>query len=276
MKKYACQYAIIQFLPYAETGEFANVGVVLACPELGFFDALLVDIKRTKRITDFFEGLDARIYREALKYLRQELDRLRDHFDLGIDAPEVTTAAFGELTRPREALLRFGDQRVVVTNDVRAALKKLFNHFIERDFATKEYHEEILTRGVGKMLARAQIKTYFEAKSIGDDVVTVRFPFVNRVVTVDQVEAAIKPLHLAKDEANKIIDHGGHWVDRVRRLQRHHKLPALLFAVQMPDDNKRLRAANEIVNDLKGMGVQVVDAQNEEAVIEFATAAVPR
>ena len=177
MKKYACQYAIIQFLPYAETGEFANVGIALACPELGYFDAVLVDLKRTKRITDFFEGLDARIYREAMKYLRQELDRLREHFDIGIDAPEVTAAAFTELTRPREALLRFGEPRVVVTNDARSALKRLFNHFIERDFATKEYHEDILTRGVGKMLARAQIRTYFDAKSIGDGVSELRVDY---------------------------------------------------------------------------------------------------
>ena len=29
MKPLACRYAIVQFMPYAETGEFANVGVVL-------------------------------------------------------------------------------------------------------------------------------------------------------------------------------------------------------------------------------------------------------
>lgn len=32
MNKLACQYAVVRFLPYAETGEFANVGVALACP----------------------------------------------------------------------------------------------------------------------------------------------------------------------------------------------------------------------------------------------------
>ena len=37
MKRFACHYAIIRFLPYPETQEFANVGVVLACPESGYF-----------------------------------------------------------------------------------------------------------------------------------------------------------------------------------------------------------------------------------------------
>ena len=38
MNKFAYRYAIVQFQPYSETGEFANVGVVLVCPETGFFD----------------------------------------------------------------------------------------------------------------------------------------------------------------------------------------------------------------------------------------------
>lgn len=36
MKKFACQYAIDRFLPYMETGEFANVGIVMLCPDAGF------------------------------------------------------------------------------------------------------------------------------------------------------------------------------------------------------------------------------------------------
>ncbi len=37
LNKLACRYAILRFLPYTETGEFANVGVVLACPATGYF-----------------------------------------------------------------------------------------------------------------------------------------------------------------------------------------------------------------------------------------------
>ncbi len=38
MKLVACRYAVVQFAPYRETGEFANAGVVLMCPETGHFD----------------------------------------------------------------------------------------------------------------------------------------------------------------------------------------------------------------------------------------------
>ena len=73
--KYACQYAIVRFLPYAETGEFANVGIVLTCPQTGYFDFKL--LKRVSRISAFFEELDASIFRNVRKTFTAELTRLR-------------------------------------------------------------------------------------------------------------------------------------------------------------------------------------------------------
>ncbi|WP_253275820.1 DUF3037 domain-containing protein, partial [Xanthomonas vasicola] len=46
-----CQYAIVQFLPYPETGEFANVGVVLACPQMRYLGVRIAPHRRTKRVT---------------------------------------------------------------------------------------------------------------------------------------------------------------------------------------------------------------------------------
>ena len=56
----------MRFLPYLETGEFANVGIVLFCPESGYFGYKLMSRVRA-RITAFFEELDGKVYREALE-----------------------------------------------------------------------------------------------------------------------------------------------------------------------------------------------------------------
>lgn len=110
MNRFACQYAIIRFLPYAETGEFANVGVVLACPATGYFGARLMPTRKTSRITGFFEQLDKRIYREAMAYLKAELDRLGDLVrERGAGNQGFVQQTFAGLIRPREALLRFGE-----------------------------------------------------------------------------------------------------------------------------------------------------------------------
>lgn len=90
MKGLACQYTIIRFLPYAETGEFANVGVVLACPATGFLDARLLPTRNTRRITGFFDQLDKSIYRDALRYLNDELKRIREFVADGVGTGGAT------------------------------------------------------------------------------------------------------------------------------------------------------------------------------------------
>ena len=75
MKLVACRYAVVQFAPYRETGEFANAGVVLMCPETGYFGFKL-QTRRTKRITDFFDELPRSYYVRAVKAMEDELQRV--------------------------------------------------------------------------------------------------------------------------------------------------------------------------------------------------------
>lgn len=75
MKNLACRYAIVHFLPYTETSEFANVGVVLACPATGYFGFRL-ETRRYTRFTHFFRDLDKRVYLRSIAALRDELQRV--------------------------------------------------------------------------------------------------------------------------------------------------------------------------------------------------------
>lgn len=274
MTELACQYTIIRFLPYAETGEFANVGIILACPEVGYIAGKVVALNRTKRITDFFDDLDAKIYREGVRYVRDEIARVRNFIaHVPGDRARVTSSAFHELARPREALIRCSPVRAVLTADPRAEIERLFGHFVERDFVTKEYQEELLTKGVGRLLKTAALRGFFDKGTVGDDTISVRFPFVGR--TAGGAALAIKPLHLAKAEASKVIDHGGPWVDRVTRLKKHGLLPKVLFAVDCPPGGRQLRAAKEIVSDLEALGVEVTNVKDEQDILDFAGQARP-
>ena len=55
--KTACHYAIVRFMPFVETEEFANVGVVLFAPQDRYFGFRLLG-NRTSRITNFFEQME--------------------------------------------------------------------------------------------------------------------------------------------------------------------------------------------------------------------------
>ena len=75
----AARYAIARFLPYAETEEFANVGVLLHAPEARVFSFRM--IKSWRRVSGFFDTLDRRVFTAARKDFESELERVREKLD---------------------------------------------------------------------------------------------------------------------------------------------------------------------------------------------------
>ena len=130
MNKLACQYALLRFRPFVETGEFAIVGVVLLSPEGRFFGYKL--LKKYGRITQFFHQLDHQVYLNGKALFSEELDRfaahlLRNALDGRKRVPDIAlaTGLFAELTRPRDAMLHFDECRVVLAADPQAKLDEL-------------------------------------------------------------------------------------------------------------------------------------------------------
>lgn len=281
MNKMACQYALLRFRPFVETGEFANVGVVLLCPEGRFFGFKL--LKKYGRITKFFHQLDGRVYLNGKALFSEELQRvgqlLRSNALDGrkrvIDVPFAVNL-FAELTRTRDAMLQFDERRMVLAGDPKAKLNELFDYYVERNFVTKAYQERLLENTVRRLLFRDDSRIgaeYFQGK-VGTPDFIVNFPFVHK--RGELVDRVIKPLYLAQEDSTKVLNHGGLWVDKVRRLRKRNALPQnVLFPIAAPKrESKAFRAYEEIQQDLLDAGVEVTLASDERKILAFAGEAV--
>ena len=147
--KLVCKYAIVQFLPYIETGEFANVGVLVFVPKTGFVDYKLAPV-RFKRVTHFFDELDAEVYGAAVKMFNKELMQVTE------TAYQLKGERFidfiAEVTRYRESLLRFSEIRTIVSDDFEGLAEKLYERLVGRDFLTKEYREQTMVKAIRRQL----------------------------------------------------------------------------------------------------------------------------
>jgi len=275
MNRIACRYATVQFLPYAETGEFANVGIVLACPETGYFDYKLQN-RRYARITGFFEELGGSVYLTAVKVMQTELERLKTTIAKLPPTPERADAIrhlMGALTHPREALIRFGPVRPVLTTQPTRQLQELFAHYVDREFATPEYVETTIGRRIQTLLKGLKLPAPFKADRIGDEQIHATFPLVQRVE--GELRKVIKPFHLAQDEANAIYAHGDAWLQKVRRLRKRNLLPPdVLFAVAAPPQTaaKRFEAFREICAELEEQDIRLIGKEDEASIVAFAEA----
>ena len=276
MKKIPCQYAIVRFAPFIETGEFANVGIIMMAPKARYFGFKL-QTRRYGRITNFFKELDAKVFRSAMSDLNDELERihgmLKAHgFDrrLRENDVEFAKALFVEVLRPRESIVRFSEPRAVLADKPKETLKELFSFYVQRDFVTKEYREKVLEKGMRKLLLQSALGEKFQPERIGDDEFHVAFPFVE--MHDELPTKVIKPLNLAQDDSTKILEHGGKWAFRMRELKKRDVLPeSVLLAVDGPAENdRRDNAYREVVEMLSDTGVTVLPYEKQEKILEFA------
>ncbi|HVB33937.1 MAG TPA: DUF3037 domain-containing protein [Patescibacteria group bacterium] len=272
----ACHYAIVRFMPFIETGEFANVGVVLYAPNAHYFGFKLL-VNRHARVTNFFEQLDGKVFRSAMASFREELERTTQMFKrIGTDQRlkaldrDAASALWGELVKPKASTLRVSEPRIAMATDAAIQLNALFEYYVERNFVTREYQEKMLERGVRGWLREAELQNKFLPARVGNEEYHAQFPFVEHQGAM--AVKVIKPLNLAYPETSKFLDHGGQWIFRVNALNKRNMLPAkVLFAVEGPaDSTARGRAMREITDALEDAGVTVMPYRERQRVIEFA------
>jgi hypothetical protein len=276
--KLACNYAIVRFLPYAETGEFVNVGVALMCPEAGFFDFQLAH--KRQRVTGFFKELDKGIYTAGLKYFEEELKSLRAALWLRYAKPAGTVfekdyalGIFRELVKPRESIFRFSGARTALTDNPAKHLTTLYAYYVERQFATKEHHETVMAHRLRTLFSQYNLAHLYKAEPVGDETYSVSVPLVHR--QGGKVLKAIKPLDLNRETPTKVYEHGDLWISRVKRLEHIHQLPEeMLFTVQGPaGGEEERRAFDEVCSELKALRVEILPVEDKAGVIEFAKVA---
>lgn len=271
-EKYACNYAVLKFLPYPETGEFVNLGVAVHCPARGFF-GVKMEMRKQARVTDFFPELDRENFRAARRAVAAEMERLQILIAPGKDA-EMGRRLFRELVRPRETVFRFGETRTILADEPGALADRLFAQYVHRHFALpREYQETVMARRFLEVLrAHRPDRIFHREQRVGTDEYHVRIPICSDWHTTDGVPMrAIKPLDLVRNEPTAVIEHGDAWIQRMRRLRTIHRLPErFIFAVRRPNDAVCREAAQKVLTELEGEGAVLVEADATERLLALA------
>jgi hypothetical protein len=265
--KQVYKYAIVQFLPYAETEEFANVGVLVCAPKTGFIDFKMAN-QRFARVTDFFDDLDGAVYQTAINTFVKELAHTKK---IGATLRNDDLVDYiVEITRTRESLLRFGGLRTIVCDNPQLVLEKLYNRYVARDFLTKEYREQAMVKAIRNQFNHKKLTVKYHQKKIAKDLREVNLPLVAEIGNTIRV---IKPLAFNQKKTTQIIEHGEAWVNRFKWLINENLVipERVLLPVEGPAKKGKLDLAfKEVINEIKELDVNIVDFKNEEKIIQFA------
>ena len=126
-----CDYAWLRFLPYPETGEFVNQGIMLHCAELRWMDLKLETGDVARRVSDFFPALDRAAFLAIREGVAAELERVKLLVKTMEDRA-LGRLIFLETVRPRESVFRFEEIRTIITPDVEGLAEQLFFQYVSQ------------------------------------------------------------------------------------------------------------------------------------------------
>jgi hypothetical protein len=128
-----CNYALLRFIPYPQTGEVVNVGVVVNCLQPCFLH-FRAEETMPARVKALFPQQDEGVFEAAVAAVRQAVERINAR----IRDPKTCQVAFNELVRPRENTFRFGEVRTALTGDPENFDGELFRRYVRMESAVPQ------------------------------------------------------------------------------------------------------------------------------------------
>ncbi|MCE0495745.1 DUF3037 domain-containing protein [Vibrio salinus] len=262
------EYAVVRFMPFSETQEFANVGVVIWNSEKR---EVLTKLAPTpfSRINNFFDDLDGNLYKTARHFMDLELRRIQEY---ARDAdPTNLDTIMNELTRQREGVMTFSESGMMLTEQPQKALEDLYSTFIGRDLKVpKEIRERVMVRELKNSFRKLPFE--YKEHSLATNFGQFNVPLATEV---DTKLRAIKPMAFNQNKPIEIADHGDKWVSRVRHaLDAQTIEPSnFLFTIEKPKSklDEALKAFESVEKGMKALGVNIIPYDRKSEILRFAT-----
>jgi hypothetical protein len=125
--------ALLRFMPYPQTGELVNVGVLMNCLQPRFLH-FLAEERMPYRVKAFFPQQGEDVYQAALAAVKQDVKRIHAR----IRDPKTCQIAFNELVRPRENSFRCGEVRTTLTGDPQHFDAELFRRYVRMESSVQQ------------------------------------------------------------------------------------------------------------------------------------------
>jgi hypothetical protein len=123
-----CNYSLLHFVPYPETGELVNVGVLVMCQQPCLLD-FWMEPEMPDRVKALFPDQNNRAFEAASEAKYYEMKRLKAM----ISDPPSCLRIFNEAVRPRETIFRFSEPRTILTNAPKRLSIELFSRYVQME-----------------------------------------------------------------------------------------------------------------------------------------------
>lgn len=182
--KHAYQYALLKYVHDIATAESVNVGVVVFSPDAVF---LRSKIKRNvTRITNFFPGFDADMFKHHARYLDAKFESLNGSLDLNMRKDGDLKKILSQVLSPEEGGLVWSEPLPGVTDDLEKTVDRLFDRLVSKFDKKSDANNRVdaqVWRTFKKQFESIDLVRKLESRkvSVSDDEYEFEFAFKNGV-----------------------------------------------------------------------------------------------
>ncbi|EBQ8980431.1 DUF3037 domain-containing protein [Salmonella enterica subsp. enterica serovar Albany] len=264
-----CLYSIVRYAPYAETEEFANIGVVICAPKENYFDFQITK-RNDSRVKNFFH--DDCIFPIAKDTIQRELQFAKAQASQ-ISGHQQLAQFFRYFTTKKESIFQFSTTRVVLSANPKEDLARIYNKYVNHSDYTKERREDVLARELKRSIDRIDgLKNVFKQESIDGFYSKFSMPLVAK--KHNEIQCAIKPIAFTQTEPGKMMEHSDIWVMRITRASEENLLDIedILFTIEVPESPTKgqSKVIDTIKRTMDAKKINHIPASNHKATIEFA------
>jgi len=245
-------FVLIRYMHDAVTEEFANIGVILFAPEVGFVGAHCTN--KYRRISQFFGGVEGAYIKTLLRYIERGIERLRLDLANNLFAPEILPGdarACGErILPPDNSALQFSRVAGGITENPELALMRLFERYVDKYLASgqrKTRHDEDILPIFKKNLDAKALLGRLSAKVITTANYEHEFPIAWKNGIWNTCDAVSFDLATSGD----IVEKANKWLGRATILQESAEQFRLILLLGEPSEQALLDACHKAENILR-------------------------
>jgi hypothetical protein len=266
MSKIPYTYTVLRYVHDTGTGEFANVGVVLTSPELGYADALLRPTYG--RLSNMFPGLNGDHFRRVIRHLQSRFDELstqyREEMNLG-DRPANALELAWRVIAPDDSSFQWAPMGSGLSADLPATLQTIYHRMVDLyDERTKSEsrNDEAVWRVFKKGFEEKKILSRFHPKviSVKDDEIAFNHAWKNHQWhCLETVSFDLMQPQSIKDKAHS-------WLGRITSVKESKDEFRVYFLVGEPQLEGSRKAFEQALNVLhKAPVAHEIIRENEAA-----------
>lgn len=268
MKKYVCKYVVLRFAPYSETGEFANVGVILYSKSSNTFSFKLDNQDVGGRVSKFFHIEDKGVFKHAMTAYMNELKYINEQV---VERKLSAQSAFEYFVKPRATLLRFSEPRTLITDSVADALKNVYERMVTHSSKSQIKDRLKLRKALRYELSSLKLENPFKQHKFERIGFAATFDFTQ----LDQNDSPVKliqPIEIEGRSVKEIFEVVDKNEIRLKRMNDLGLLPKkilLPFTLDFEHSKEIDEAWSVLKNGLSNFG-ELVDIDDKSTIKEFA------